>query len=256
MRPCRLQSRCLTFSIIFTQSAFHPSSPSRNNLRILQWNANGIRPRRTELIQFLSQNQYDLIFVQESHLSSDFTFSIPGHKTLQKNRSMTRRGTTISTGNLGGGLLMLVKNGLTYSSLSTQSFSSLDPSSDYSAITLKIKGASPIHFFNIYVHRIRSSSSDSRPKSFSPFLLPSSPTTYIFGDFNGHHSSWDSYSPKDQSGKDLFDWFLSFDLLPLNNPEHHTLLHRATGNRSFPDLSLVPDQIASKCTGKPFWTSA
>ena len=46
----------------------------------------------------------------------------------------------------------------------------------------------------------------TRPKSFSPFPLPSSPTTYIFGDFNGHHSSWDSHSPEDQSGKDLFDW--------------------------------------------------
>ena len=42
----------------------------------------------------------------------------------------------------------------------------------------------------------------------------------------------------------------SSDLLPLNNPEHHTLLHCATGNRSSPDLSLVPAQIASKCTWK------
>ena len=75
-----------------TQSSFHPFSPSRNNLRILQSNANGIRPRRTELTHFFSQNQYDLIFVQESHLSSDSTFRIPGYKTLQKNRSMTRRG--------------------------------------------------------------------------------------------------------------------------------------------------------------------
>ena len=49
-------------------------------------------------------------------------------------------------------------------------------------------------------------------------------------------------------GKYLFDWLLSSDLLPLNNPEHHTLLHRATGNRSSPDLSLVPARIASKCT--------
>ena len=231
-----------------TQSSFHPSSPSRNNLRILQWNANGIRPRRTELIQFLSHNQYDLIFIQESHLSSDSTFRIPGYKTLQKNRSMTRRGTTNSTENLKGGVLILVKNGLTYTSLSTQYLSSLDPSSDYLAIAVKVKGASPIHLFNVYVPPIRSSSSDSRPKSFSPFLLPSSPTTYIFGDFNSHHSSWDSHSPKDQSGKELFDWLLSSDLLPLNNPEHHTLLHRATGNRSSPDLSLVPAQIASKCT--------
>ena len=111
---------------------------------------------------------------------------------------------------------------------------------DHLAITVKIKGASPIHLFNVYVPPIHSSSSDSRPKSFSPFLLPSSPTTYIFGDFNGHHSSWDSHSPEDQSGKDLFDWLLSSDLLPINNPEHHTLLHHATGNCSSPNLSLVP----------------
>ena len=160
-----------------TQSSFHPSSPSRNNLRILQWNANGIRPRHTELIQFLSHNQYDLILIKESRLSSYSTFRIPGYKTLQKNRYMTRRGTTNSTGNLGGGVLILVKNGLTYTSLSTQSLSSLDPSSDYLAIAVKIKGALPIHLFNVYVPPIRPSSSDSRPKSFSPFLLPSSPTT-------------------------------------------------------------------------------
>ena len=219
-----------------TQSSFHPSSLSRNNLQILQWNANGIRPRRTELLHFLSHNQYDLIFIQESHLSSDSTFRIPGYKTLQKNRFMTRRGTTNSTGNLGGGVLILVKNDLSYTSLSTQSLSSLDPSSDYLAIAVKIKGAAPIHLFNVYVPPIRSSSSDPRPKSFSPFLLPSSPTTSIFGDFNSHHSSWDSHSSEDHSGKDLFDWLLSSDLLPLNNPEHHTLLHRATENRS----SLVP----------------
>ena len=138
-----------------------------------------------------------IIFIQESHLSSDSTFRISGYKTLQKNRSMTRRETTNSTGNLGGGVLILVKNGLTYTSLSTQSLSSLDPNSDYLAIAVKIKGASLIHLINVYVPSILSSSSDSLPKSFSPFLLPSSPTTYIFGDFNSHHSSWDSHSPDD-----------------------------------------------------------
>ena len=107
----------------------------------------------------------------------------------------------------------LKNTGLTYTSLSTQSLSSLDPSSDYLAITVKIKGASPIHVFNVYVPPIRSSSY-SCPKSFSPFLLTSSPTTLanltaiIFGNFNSHHSSWDSHSPEYQSGKDLFDWLL------------------------------------------------
>ena len=83
---------------------------------------------------------------------------------------MTRRGTTNATGNLGGGVLILVKNGLTYTSLSTQSLSSLDPSSDYLVIAVKIKGASLIHLFNIYVPPIRSSSSNSPPNSSHPFF--------------------------------------------------------------------------------------
>ena len=151
---------------------------------------------------------------------------------------MTRTGITDSTGNLGGGVLILVENNLIYSPLSTQHYFSLDPSYDYLANTVKIKGASPIHLFILYVPPIHSSSSVSCSKFFSPFLLLSSPTTYIFGNSNCHHSSWDSQSPENQLGKDLFDWLLSSDLLPLNNPDHHTLLHCTTGDHSSLGLSL------------------
>ena len=237
----------------------HTISPLHNPLSILSLPLETISEfYNGMLMEFalvvLNSYNFFLIFstissLYKSHTSSsDSTSHIPGYKTLQKNRSMRGRGTTNSMGNLGGGVLILVKKGLTYTSLSTRSLSFIAPSSDYLAIAVKTKGASPIHFFNVYVPPIHSSSSDSRPKSFSPFLLPSSPTTYIFGDFNSHHSYWDSYLPEDQSGKDLFNWLLFSDILPLNNPEHHTLLHCATGNRSSPDLSVVPARIASKCT--------
>ena len=85
---------------------------------------------------------------------------------------MTMRGTTDSMGILGGGVLILVKNSLTKCPLSTQHLSSLDASSDYLAITVKIKGASPIHLFNLDVPPICS--------SFVLTLNPSHPTTYIF----------------------------------------------------------------------------
>ena len=86
----------------------------------------------------------------------------------------------------------------------------------------------------------------SCPKSFSPFLLPSFPTTYIFGNFNGHHLSWDSHSLKDQSGKYLFDWLLIIYLLTTPNITPPTTpCHRKP---LLPGLSLVPAQIASKCT--------
>ena len=56
LSPSQLQPSTCSF----TQSSFHHSPPSQNSLRILQRDANGIRPCRTELIQFLSLNQYNL----------------------------------------------------------------------------------------------------------------------------------------------------------------------------------------------------
>ena len=38
-----------------------------------------------------------------------------------------------------------------------------------------------------------------------PQILALNPFT---DDFNDHHSSWDSHTQEDQSGKDLFDWLL------------------------------------------------
>ena len=55
----------------------HPQRTPRplQNLRILQWNAGGLSPSRcAELIAFLSNNQYDLILLQETHLSATKKF--------------------------------------------------------------------------------------------------------------------------------------------------------------------------------------
>ena len=72
-------------------------------------------------------------------------------------------------------------------------------------------------------------------------------TTFISGDFNCQHSSWDSHRLEDQLGQDLFGWVLSSELLALANPDHITLLHYSIGNRSPPGLSPVPASIASIC---------
>ena len=111
-----------------------------------------------------------------------------------------------------------------------------------------MKGTSLIYFFNVYVSSI-SSSSDIRPKSFSPFLLPLSCTIFIFSSFIYHYSSWNSHSPEDQIRKDFFDWLLSSYLLSFNNSDYPTVLHCSTGNRSFLYLFLIlsPATIASKC---------
>ena len=73
----------------------HPQGNPRlsQNLRILQWNAGGLSSsRRAKLIAFLSGNHYDLIFLQETHLSSTKKFQIPGYYTLCTDRTFGRQG--------------------------------------------------------------------------------------------------------------------------------------------------------------------
>ena len=49
-------------------------------------------------------------------------------------------------------------------------------------------------------------------------------------------------------GEEVFDCVISFDLLPLNDPNTPTLLHRSSGNRSSPDISFAPSSLAFSCS--------
>ena len=88
-----------------------PPHPQRNprlshNLRIVQWNAGVLSSSsRAELIAFLSGNHYDLILLQETHLSSTKKFQIPDYYTLRTDRTFGRQGPVSSgTHNTSGGV--------------------------------------------------------------------------------------------------------------------------------------------------------
>ena len=102
-------------------------------------------------------------------------------------------------------------------------------------------------FLNVYAPPIFSSPTDGRTDSFSPSILPSSRNLFILGDFNCHHSLWDSRGTSDLFGEEVFDWVIS-DLLPLNDPDTPTLLHRSSGSRSSPDISFAPSTLAFSCS--------
>ena len=95
----------------------------------------------------------------------------------------------------------------------------------------------------MYAPPIRSSPTDGRTDS-SPSILPSSRNLFILGDFNCHHPLWDSRGTSDPRGEEVFDWVISSDLLPLNDPDTPTLLHRSS-----PDISFALCTLAISC----FW---
>ena len=154
-----------------------PPHPQRTphepqNLRILYWNAGGLSPsHRAELIAFLSNNQYDIILLQETHLSATKKFQIPGYSTLQRDRTFGRQGPVSSRGhNTSGGVLTLIHSALAFSPISVCSLSSQDPYSDYICVKVLFSNHSPLQFLNLYSSPIRSTPSDSRTRTFSPDL--------------------------------------------------------------------------------------
>ena len=228
----------------------HPQRTPRppQNLRILQWNAGGLSPsRRAELIAFLFNNQYDLI-LQETHLSATKKFQIPGYSTLRTDRTFARQDPVSFGGhNTGGGVLTLIHSDLTISPVSVSSLSFQDPNSDYIYAKILFSNHSPLQFLNLYSPHIRSTPSDSRTRTFSPDILPNSSDTFILGDFNAHHPTWDSLFSPDPPENDLFRWITSSGLEILIDPASPTLLHHSTGSRTSPDILLAPPSLAPHC---------
>ena len=48
--------------------------------------------------------------------------------------------------------------------------------------------------------------------------------------------------------EEVFDWVISSDLLPLNDPDTPTLLHRSSGSHFFLDISFAPSSLAFSCS--------
>ena len=127
------------------------SSSLPDSLRVLQWNAGGLRARSTELLHFLSSHSVDLICIQESNLNSSSSFPIPGFSALRSDRSHSSSDifSTYVT-DASGGVIIFVRQGLSFYELSTSSLSFLDPYYDYVGINISLNNFSSLSFFNVY----------------------------------------------------------------------------------------------------------
>ena len=92
----------------------------------------------------------------------------------------------------------------------------------------------------------------AEPNPFLPSFFPPPEISFILGDFTCHHPLWDSRVTSDPRREEVFDWVISSDLLPLNDSDTPTLLHRLSGSRSYPDISFAPSSLALSCSWEVF----
>ena len=145
-----------------------------NSLRVLQWNAGGLRARSTKLIHFISSHPVDLIYIQKSNLNLSSSFRIPGFYALQSHRNHSRSGIfSTDVADASGGVIIFVEQCLFFSELSTSSLSLLGRYSDYVEVNISLNDSSSLSFLNVCAPPIRSSTKDSRTNFFSLSILPS-----------------------------------------------------------------------------------
>ena len=230
-------------------SAPPASSPPPDSLRVLQWNAGGLRARSTELLHFLSSHPVDLICIQESNLNSSSSFRIPGFSVLRSDRTHSRSGILSSdASHASGGIVIFVRQGLSFSELSTTSLSSLDPYSDYAGVNISLNKSSSVSFLNVYAPPY-----SLLPNGWQNRLLLSLHSSLLQKSL--HSGGLQLPSPALELKRyfrppreEVFDWVISSDLLPLNDPDTPTLLHRSSGSRSSPDISFAPSTLAFFCS--------
>ena len=178
----------------------HPApSTSRQKLTILQWNADGIMTKFTELQDRLINSNIDICAVQESKLrKNNKTPIIEGFATLRKDQKVLN----------GGGLLLYIRNDLTFEKLQSAEQEGLEIQS-VRIRTLKDKW---IHLHNVYLPN-----TDTQVTRFNVTLINATPDSIIVGDFNGHSHLWDPVQPPDARGNELEGWIYDRNLHILNN---------------------------------------
>ena len=128
IRRLHISFLCPLTSIPCSWPPFYASCllSSPDSVRVLQWNAGGLRARSTESLHFFSSHPVDLIGIQKSNLNSSSSFWIPGFSALRSDRTHSRSGILFPDATrVSGSVVTFVRQDLSFSELSASSLRSI-----------------------------------------------------------------------------------------------------------------------------------
>ena len=214
------------------ESAKGMHTKSLPSLRILQWNADGLKSKSDELAIQLKSLDIDIAVIQETWLSSsDRTPVIPNYGAIREDRRANIK---------RGGLIFYIKKSLPYDAAGYIT----NLGHEISKIRVRLARNKWLSLTNLYIPPPHSIGQEIK---FDPNLIPHSASSIICGDFNAHHPTWDNIQPEDKRGNQLFEWASANNLTVLNNSEV-TRHNKATSNGSSPDVTLTGKTWRDKTT--------
>ena len=205
-------------------------SAVRSGLRILQWNADGLRTKALELESRLRSDNIDVCLVQETKLmKSSTTPRMTGYTAYRADRQNIT----------GGGLIAYVKRDLDFQKIGHRS----KTATEVLSFRVKLGKKDWVTISNVYIPPTNSLGQEIK---FAPDIINTSSNSIICGDFNGHSPMWDQIQPQDSRGEEIEDWIIDKELGILNGAAP-TRINKNTLNWSTPDLTLGSSKWSGKC---------
>ena len=214
------------------QPLLHLQISDDSTFNVLQFNANGIGNKLTELGVVLERNKVKVAVIQESKLTSKSKNPcIRNYTTVRKDRPHGH----------GGELLVFIHESITFSKQPSSPETLSDPHLEELTIKADI-GNTKLIISNIYIPPA-SSCSNGYQSSIEHLLT--TPDTLILGDFNAHHPSWYSRST-DTRGKRMDDSINGSNYGKLNWDSPTRVPPNA--EPSSPDGSLASTSLITSCS--------
>ena len=205
----------------------HMPTISDKTFNILQWNANGIGSKQTELSIFLEEHNVKVAAIQESKLTAK------SRSPNIQNYTLVRQDRRLGP---GGGLLFFIHNSVSFTRKPLSTMSKNDPHLEELTISIAMDNTGLL-ITNVYIPP--ASSCNGR---YSPPLdhLLTGTDSLVLGDFNAHHSLWYS-GTTDTRGNQLADSVSTSSFAVLNTDSPTRL--PGSANPSSPDVSLASTSL-------------
>ena len=139
-------------------------------ISILNWNANGITHKFTELKDFIIDNNIDICIITETHTSANNSLKMANYHTYKCDR-LNRR---------GGGAAILAKNSMRTSLVKTSN------DKGFEEVTITLSNTHD----NIRITAVYNPSSHILTDSDMDYLFPPSSKTILGGDLNAKNTIW------------------------------------------------------------------
>lgn len=184
-------------------------------LKIMNYNSNGIRRQKNEFVQELQNRNIDIAIITETKLGETDTFKIPNYTTYRNDNTR-----------LQGGTAIVIKN-----SIKAQQLKMEDNYYETTGINIKIDGK----LITIIAFRNQPNKKFSEKKYKK--ITDAIKEGIIAGDYNAKHKDWSTNSSENKAGKDLRKMLNNNPDLEIAAPDTPTRI--ATNSQSTIDFAIL-----------------